>query len=187
MPRRQARDVFLPGDGDWVDFWTGELLSSTGAGTSGASASGQVRVRYPAPTATIPLFGRCGTLLPLAPFGMQSVGGAADVDPVEVRLFYGEGLDASFDLYEDDGSTRAHEAEAAFTIIPLRFDAAAQTFTVGARQGKGFPGMLEARTFRVVVVRPGVGVGVGDAAAPDATFSYSGEAVTVPLTILRRA
>jgi hypothetical protein len=76
--------VFLPGFGDFIDFWDGATLSKD-AGNASVAGSGRALPAYPAPTARIPVFGRAGTLLPLAPFGMQSVGTASMADPLEVH------------------------------------------------------------------------------------------------------
>jgi alpha-D-xyloside xylohydrolase len=66
----------------------------------------------------------------------------------QVRVF-GAGEDSTFNLYEDDGTSRAHETSGSFTVIPFSYDASAGTFTAGARQG-GFEGMLATRTFKVL-------------------------------------
>jgi alpha-D-xyloside xylohydrolase len=59
----------------------------------------------------------------------------------------------------------------------MHWNDAAHTLTIGARKGS-FPGMLEKRTFRVVLVAPQHGVGIG-AAAVAKTVAYSGESVTI--------
>ena len=41
----------------------------------------------------------------------------------------------------------------AWTAIPMHWDDASRTLTIGTRQGS-FPGMLERRTFTVVIVDP---------------------------------
>jgi alpha-D-xyloside xylohydrolase len=42
-----------------------------------------------------------------------------------------------------------------------------------------FPGMLEHRTFRVVIVREGHGTGIASTSEPDATVEYDGKAASV--------
>jgi alpha-D-xyloside xylohydrolase len=49
---------------------------------------------------------------------------------------------------------------------------------MGARKGL-FPGMLESRTFRIVLVSENHGGGVESTASPDQTIQYSGREVSV--------
>ncbi len=86
-----ARDVYLPAGG-WFDFNTG------------ASVSGGQTLHLQLALGTIPAYVRAGTILPLGPV-IQSTSLGAE-DPLEVRVYPGQ--DASFTLYEDDGSTYAY-------------------------------------------------------------------------------
>ena len=65
--------------------------------------------------------------------------------PITLLVFTGS--DGSFELYEDDGVSYGYE-KGEFARIPLRYDAAKGTLTIGARAGS-FPGMPEERTFKV--------------------------------------
>ena len=65
-----------------------------------------------------------------------------------------------------------------YATIPLRWDDAQGTLTIGERQGR-FPGMPETRAFHVVFVGRGHGTGIGASAQPDKTVQYSGARVTV--------
>jgi alpha-D-xyloside xylohydrolase len=80
-------------------------------------------------------------------------------------------------LYEDENDGYAYE-KGAHATIALHWDDAAKTLTVGAREGS-FPGMLAKRTFKVVVVGKGHGVGIGETEGADVSVSYSGEKVVV--------
>jgi alpha-D-xyloside xylohydrolase len=60
----------------------------------------------------------------------------------------------------------------------MHWDDAAKTLTLAAREGS-FPGMLQERTFRVVVVTKGHGVGIGESEAAEKTVSYKGERTAV--------
>lgn len=160
-----ARSVYIPDN--FVDFYDGTAVS---AGTTVDAAK--------APSSRIPVYGRAGSMVPLAPFGMQSVGDAAAVDPLEVRI-YGGDRDANFTLYEDNGVDRSY-LDGAGTTIEFFYDSAASTFTAASRQGS-FDGMLDSRTIKVVLVGEGHGVGIGETASPDASFTYTGDSVTVSL------
>ena len=87
-------------------------------------------------------------LLIAAAVGMFREGAALKAaDPLELRIY--PGADASFCLYEDDGLTYAYE-KGACTRIPIRWDDATRTLTLGEREGS-FPGMPETRRIQVTL------------------------------------
>jgi alpha-D-xyloside xylohydrolase len=63
------------------------------------------------------------------------------------------GADASFDLYEDEGTNYDYE-NGLYTTIPISWDNASRELTIGDREGR-YDEMLESRTFRVIVVDKG--------------------------------
>ena len=65
-----------------------------------------------------------------------------------------------------------------FTRIPLRYDAAKGTLTIGARSGS-YPGMAGERTFKVRWIKEGAKAPAELDAAADATVEYQGAEVTV--------
>jgi alpha-glucosidase (family GH31 glycosyl hydrolase) len=83
-----TRQVYLPG-GDWYDFWTGARLAG------GREISRAVDLE------TIPLYVRAGSIVPLGPI-KQYVAEKSD-EPLSVSIY--PGADASFLLYEDDGTS----------------------------------------------------------------------------------
>ena len=93
-------------------------------------------------------------------------------DPIELRIY--PGANGHFRLYEDAGEGYGYE-KGQYATIPLSWNDADGTLTIGKRQGS-FPGMVKQRTFRVVVVRPGHGVGVDATGKPDLVVSYRGVA-----------
>ena len=88
------------------------------------------------------------------------------------------GADGSFDYYEDDGVSYGYE-RGEFARIPLRYDAAKGTLTIGARSGS-YPGMPEKRTFKVRWIKAGAKAPADLDAAADATVEYKGAEVAVP-------
>ena len=96
-------------------------------------------------------------------------------EPLEIRVY--RGASGQFTLYEDEGDTYDYE-KGVYATIPLAWDEEKQVLTIGERVGK-FPGMAEARKFRVVFVKEGHGSGDGLTANADQTVSYAGKAVTV--------
>ena len=149
------RAVYLPAGTDWYDFWTG------------GRAEGGVELNRAAPIERIPLNVRAGSILPLGP-AIEYAGQAAD--PIELRIYPGSNGD--FNLYEDEGDSYRYE-NGAHSIIPLHWNDAARTLTIGAREGS-YPGMAASHTFNVVIVGVGHGVGVEPAQAPDKVLQYAG-------------
>jgi alpha-glucosidase (family GH31 glycosyl hydrolase) len=83
-----SRSLYLP-RGLWYDFWTGEKVD------------GGREINRPVDLATIPLYVRAGSILPLDP-PRQYTGETVD-GPLSLQVF--PGADGRFMLYEDDGST----------------------------------------------------------------------------------
>jgi len=157
-----SRDVVLPQGDNWVDFWTGQM-----------DRGGQTIVAD-APLDRIPILVREGSILPLGPV-VQSTAGKED--PLEVRVYAGK--DADFDLYEDGGDGYAYE-NGLRTTIRFHWDDRRNVLSIGDRSGE-FPGMLKNRVFRMVLVKPGHGIGIGADSAPDRTVTYAGRRVAVTL------
>ena len=150
-----SRTLYLPAGAAWYDFWTGER---TNGGTT---------ITVSAPLDRIPLDVRAGSILPMGP-AIEYAGQATD--PIELRVY--PGANADFNLYEDEGDSYRYQ-NGAHSIIPIHWDDATCTLTIGARQGS-FPGMAAAHTFDVVIVSAGHGVGGGATTKPNKTIQYAG-------------
>ena len=131
----RSRKVYFP-EGGWYDFYSGRYVE------------GARSMTVPAPYERIPLYVRAGSIIPFGPDMQWSDEKPAD----NIRLYVYAGRDADFTLYEDDGLTYAYE-KGAYATIPIHWDDASRTLTLGAREGS-FPGMLEERIFTVVIVDP---------------------------------
>lgn len=149
MNQGGQRDVYLPA-GNWFDFNTGSALK------------GGQTLSISAPLDLIPLYVRAGSIIPLGPIMQSTMLGKAD--PLEVRVY--PGADASYSLYEDDGDNYDYQ-KGAFTRIPMSWNNATSTLTVGKRTGS-YPGMLTSRN--VVVSVPG---------KPEKKIVYSGAPLKV--------
>ncbi|HKW17973.1 MAG TPA: TIM-barrel domain-containing protein [Terriglobales bacterium] len=156
------RSVYLPSGADWIDFWTGKR------------AIGGQTVTADAPLNRIPIYARAGSIVPFGP-GAESA--AAKEDPIELRIY--SGANGDFTLYEDQADSYDYE-HGAYSTIPLHWDDKTATLSIGDRKGN-FPGMLEHRTFHIVRVTAGHGVGVAPASGFDATIEYGGHAVSIHL------
>jgi alpha-D-xyloside xylohydrolase len=116
---------------------------------------------------------RAGSIVPFGP--ELAYTSEVPADPI-VSYVYG-GANGSFELYEDDGATYDYE-DGDFSRIPLTWNDATRTLTIGAREGT-FSGMLAERTFQVVLVTTGKAVGFSFTPTADAMATYSGQATDV--------
>lgn len=165
LPGVRERRVYLPETpGGWYDFWTGRRLGG-----------GQV-VRAPAPLDLIPLYVKAGSIIPMGPFLQYS--DEKPPDPLELRIY--PGADGTFMLYEDDGETYDYEKGMRSTIS-MGWDDEEGKLIIGERKGS-FPGMLEDRTFHLVRVREGHGIGLGTA-KPDAVVKYGGKHAVIEVKV----
>jgi alpha-D-xyloside xylohydrolase len=155
-----TRDVYLPAGTSWIDFWTGENV-----------AGGQT-ISAKAPIETLPLYVRAGSIIPYGPDVQYA---AEKVDPIELRVY--RGADGAFNLYEDENDNYDYE-KSVYATIPFSWNEKNQVLIIGKREGQ-FPGMLTKRTFRIVWVSPGHGIGVDSTTGADAEISYTGDPVQV--------
>ena len=160
-PQATSRTVYLPDRTSWVDFWTGETLA------------GGKTVTANAPVNLLPLYVRAGSIVPLGPVVQYATEKPAD--PIELRVY--RGADGTFTLYEDEGDNYNYE-KGKFASIPMEWNEAKQTLTIGKRSGE-FPGMLKERAFDIIFVAPNHGAGPALEEKPDATIHYPGKAMTI--------
>ncbi|RST31524.1 glycoside hydrolase family 31 protein [Sphingomonas ginkgonis] len=132
---RTSRSVYLPAGSDWYDYWTNQRY-----------AGGQT-ISAAAPIERIPLFVRAGSIIPVgAP--VPSTATAQRLDSIRVY----PGRDASFTLYDDDGTTNAYRQSGGRTAV-LRWDDRARRLTSSGRlpTGQDAAGLV-----RVQAPQPGV-------------------------------
>jgi len=159
-PEASSRSLYLP-NAKWYNFW------------DGASLDGGRAIEAAAPIDRLPLYVRAGSILPMGPDMEWST--EKPEDPIELRVY--RGADADFTIYEDENDNYDYE-KGSYATIPLHWDDTKQTLTIGDRKGQ-FPGMLQTRTFRIVLVGKNHGVGVGPEEKPDKIVRYSGRQNTV--------
>ena len=149
-----ARMVYLPGNQPWYDFWTGARLNP-----------GQV-ITARADIATIPVYVRAGSILPLGP--VKPYADAPSDQPTELRVY--PGRDGAYELYDDAGDGYDY-TRGKYALVPMTWTDATRRLDIGARQGS-FKGMSPRQVF---VLRCGPGT-----AAPR-TVTYDGHPVSVNL------
>jgi len=158
-----TKRLYLPAGQGWYNLY------------SGAYTTGGQYIEAGAPYERIPVFVKEGSIIPFGPT-MQYVA-EKPTDPV--TLFVYTGKDATFTLYEDEGTNYNYE-QGAFTTIPITWNEAAKTLTIGNRQGS-FNGMLNNRTFNIVWVTGNEANGVDGGVKPGAIAKYKGNSVSVKL------
>ncbi|RZS31206.1 alpha-glucosidase (family GH31 glycosyl hydrolase) [Herbihabitans rhizosphaerae] len=132
--------IYLPA-GTWIDYWTGKLYQ------------GQTTVNgYHAPLDRLPLFVKAGAVVPMWRDGINGHAEQKPGDRVTVDV-YPQG-NSSFDLYEDDRTTRAHREGKSAT---QRFDVTAPvagkgdvTVHIGQSVGE-YAGKPSARPYELTV------------------------------------
>jgi alpha-D-xyloside xylohydrolase len=155
QPGATQRSVYLPSGTRWYDFWTGE-----------AHDGGQT-IETKADLATIPVFARAGSIVPLGP--VKQYADQKTAEPLELRVYPGQ--DGKFELYDDEGDGYGYE-QGRHATTSLSWDDKTHRLAIGARQGK-YPGMAVHQALRVVCGAGAAGKGV--------TVDYTGSARTVPL------
>ncbi len=141
----------LPKDADWYDFWTNKFHQG------GETVSKVYALDV------FPLFVRAGSIVPMAPNGLQYATEETD-KPYEIRIY--SGRNADFTLYEDDNETYAYE-KGQYAETPLRWNEADKTFRFGKRKGS-FPQLRKTRDYEVVLIAP-------DGTTQKKSVTYSGK------------
>ena len=162
--QKYSREVYLPKQKGWYDFYTGEY-----------HAGGQTIVAD-APYDKIPVFIPEGAILPIGPEMQWS----DEKKPELIDLYVYAGKDGSYTLYEDEGTNYNYE-KGKYAVIDFKYDDARKQVTIGARKGS-FDGMLQKRRFNIILVDQKKQQGVNLAKSPKGkVVKYSGQAMTVKL------
>ncbi|MES2441874.1 MAG: TIM-barrel domain-containing protein [Pseudomonadota bacterium] len=157
----RSRDVYLPAGTGWYDFATGAF-----------SKGGQV-VKAAAPRERMPLFVRAGSIVPTGP-AIQWTGEQPD-GPLVLHVF--TGANGSFSLYQDDGLSPGYK-DGKFARVPIRWDEATATLTIGAREGS-YPDMPGKRAISVRFHTPGKAEAVDFSENAAASYVYEGKEIVV--------
>ncbi|QGY45077.1 DUF5110 domain-containing protein [Maribellus comscasis] len=132
--KARKRDVYFPNNGGWFNLYTGEYY-----------AGGQ-KVNTEAPYERMPLFVREGSIIPVGP-EIEYTSQKKDA-PIDIYVYAGQ--DASFNLYEDEGTNYDYE-KGEFSTISFNYSEKEKVLTILSREGK-FDGMIPTRVFRIKVI-----------------------------------
>ena len=157
----KSKETYLPSGTDWFDFWNGEKF------TGGNKVSKQT------PLDIIPLYVKAGSIIPVGP-GVQYAE-EKKWDDLEIRIY--PGSNGQFVLYEDENDSYNYE-KGVYTTISFDWDDKKKTLIIGDRKGY-FPGMLNTRKFKVVIVGANKGGGENMIAQPDKEITYAGKKLAI--------
>lgn len=132
----RSRKVYLPRQRGWYDLYTGRHY-----------AGGQT-VMAAAPLERMPVFVPEGAILPMGPAMEWSDERPADT----LNLYVYTGHDASFNLFENEGTNYNYESGKYATIM-MKWDERRQQLTFLPLKGT-FTGMLHRRFFNVIFIDP---------------------------------
>ncbi len=132
--KERNKSLYLPAGQGWYDFYSGKYYT------------GGKRIITDAPYERMPVFVKEGSIIPFGPDLQYTSEKPADT----ITLFVYTGKDASFNLYEDDGTTYNYE-KGLFTNITINYKEAKSKLTILERKGS-FAGMLPDRAFKIVWV-----------------------------------
>jgi alpha-D-xyloside xylohydrolase len=159
----KSKETYLPAGNDWFDFWTGEKLS------------GGNKTTKQAPIDVIPLYVKAGSIIPVGPNVQYAT--EKNWDNLEIRIY--PGANGKFVLYEDENDNYNYE-KGVYSTITFNWDDVKKTLTIDDRKGS-FPGMLNQRTFNLVLVGANKGVGDNLTSQPDKQIIYAGKKLVVKL------
>ncbi|MGL1893065.1 MAG: DUF5110 domain-containing protein [Spirochaetaceae bacterium] len=114
----QTREVYLPLDCDWYNFWTLE------------KHKGGKYITAKAPLDIMPIFVRSGSIIPMVEVSVNS---ASSCDK-EIKLNIYPGADASYSFYQDDADNYNYE-KGEYSIIDMFWNDKDETLTIGNRTG----------------------------------------------------
>ncbi len=156
--KMRERSVYFPEGNGWYDFY------------SGAYISGGQQMNVKAPYEKMPLYVKAGSIIPIGPeieYAQQSV------DPITLYVY--RGADATFEMYEDDGTSYGYE-KGAYSIIPISYTETDGKITIGDRVGS-FKGMPAERTFHIIWVDRDHPTGFDTIKKPDLVIRYVGKEI----------
>ncbi len=154
-PSVTTADVYLPAtEAGWYDFWTEKPLP-------GAEA-----VQSPASLDTIPVYARAGSILPLGP--IEQYLDQRHGTPLELRIY--PGANATFTLYDDEGSNYNYEHGQSSSIV-LTWNDRTHQLLIAKREGS-FPGMPTDYTFLLHLA---------GSTQPPQQIHYQGNALSIQL------
>jgi alpha-D-xyloside xylohydrolase len=130
----KTRNVYLPTDTDWYDFWTDKKYH--GGQTISAEAGLDI----------MPIFVRSGSIIPMAAVAQHS--GISSENSLNLIIY--PGSNGMFTIYQDEQNNYNYE-KGDFAAVDLEWNDDGKKLTIGKRNGS-FKGMEEVINFTVSVI-----------------------------------
>jgi len=159
----RSKQVYLPAGTSWIDFWTGTTY------TGGQSITKET------PLNILPLFVKAGSILPIGPDVQYAT--EKKWDDLVLRIYPGN--DGEFVLYEDENDNYNYE-RGQYSEIRFSWNDKKKQLTIADRTGQ-FSGMLEKRSFRMVIVNEKQGAGDQPAGGDTRKVEYAGNKLMISL------
>ena len=157
----KSRNVYLPKGTSWFDFWTGEKYTG-----------GQI-VKKEVPLDIIPIYVKAGSVLPWGPKVQYAT--ERKWDNLEIRIY--EGANGEFVLYEDEFDNYNYE-NGAYSTILFYWNDKDKTLTIEDCKGT-FTSMITDRTFNIVFVGKGKGIGDSPTEKYNKEVNYTGKKIII--------
>ncbi|MFC3559230.1 glycoside hydrolase family 31 protein [Pedobacter jamesrossensis] len=159
----KSKKVYLPKGAQWYDFWTNEKYQ------------GGQEITKTTNLATIPLYIKAGTILPIGPNVQYAT--EKKWDFLEIRIY--DGADGKFTLYEDENDNYNYE-NGAFSNIKFDWNSKKNTLNISSRQGN-FSGMLENRKFKIIKIQANQEIKTASGKSFEKVITYSGKNISIKL------
>ena len=159
----KSREVYLPANTKWTDFWTGKTYD------------GGQTIQAEAPIDIMPLYVKSGAILPMGPlvqYATEKINA-----PIEIRIY--PGADGEFVLYDDEKDNYNYE-KGKYALVKLTWDDQNKSLTIGKRQGS-FAKMKKTQKFNIVLVNSKNGIGDKPSKTFTKTITYKGKEKTIQL------
>ncbi len=157
------RSLYLPEGQGWYDLYSGKYLK------------GGQQINADAPYERMPVYVKEGSIIPTGPELQYT--SEKKADPLTIFVYGGK--DASFTLYEDEGTNYNYE-KGAFSTITLKYTEATKTLNIADRKGS-FKDMLPSRNIRVVYITPNTAKALDFDQKTENLIKYSGKATSLKL------
>ena len=157
----RSKQVYLPAGTAWIDFWNGTL-----------HPGGQT-INKATPLNIVPLYVKAGSILPMGPVVQYAT--EKKWDDLELRIY--PGADGEFVLYEDENDNYNYE-RGQYSEIRFSWNDKKKQLTIADRSGQ-FTGMLEKRSFSIVIVNEKQGAGDQPAGGDARKVEYEGKKLVV--------
>jgi alpha-D-xyloside xylohydrolase len=161
--KARERDVYFPKNTGWYDFYNGAYIEG-----------GQSK-KTDAPYERMPLFVKAGSIIPAG----EEIQYTSEKPDAPVTFYIYAGKNASFTLYEDEGTNYNYE-KGKYSTISIQYNDRTKEVSLGERQGS-FDGMAVQRKFHVVLIDKDKAKGFDSHPVPYATVVYNGNKQTIRL------